>query len=699
MKQVILGLMVFLVSDVVIGQVRGKVLDATTGETLPGAHVYFRSQQSAGTTTLPDGTFTLAAPSNFDTLLVTYIGFRIKKITPPYADTLLIYLEPSSAEIAEVVIKAEKLIAEEFVSKKIRKIEIYTNPSAKADPLLAVNSMPSATTLDESANISLRGSSPAETGIFLNNVPINDAVRYSQLNGIGTFSIFNTALISNVQVFPGNPPLEFGNTTSGLIALQTDETQPEKAISTASVSLANIGFYQNRKAGKNGSLTMFSNYQPSALLKFVNPKALSNLKKFNSLDLGIHYFRKIGSATVLKIFNYGIRESYVFQYSHPTYSGNFAQDKWRNFTVTNIRRRFSNGEFSLNNGVSFSSAKYAFGNVDIDLKLQDFFLSANYQHFVGKTEFKVGTSYDYKSSNFKGQFPLYNYAQAPHHPAGTDSTFQSVTLPEIYGYVKYFLTGNLVLGGGLRKNIPADNFNNFLSSQFNVHWKPAKGFSITGSAGSYNKVQLPQGESNKPIQIHANQYSLDMAYQNRKTESSIAFFYKESKQADQFNEIMGLEIYGRYRFTPGVKAQLSITSLNTQVITDGIETLSPYDIRYFIRGNIEAKFSGTWTLTTVLLVRQGSFFIPVRNTNFDSGLNVYVPEYGTPDRLPSYRNIELSLSKIFQSKRSSTVAFIGLGNMLDFNNIRGYEYNFDYSQKTPSVFSKRTLYFGAVVTW
>jgi len=44
-------------------------------------------------------------------------------------------------------------------------VEIYLNPSSKADPLLAVNSLPSATTLDESANISFRGRSPAETGI------------------------------------------------------------------------------------------------------------------------------------------------------------------------------------------------------------------------------------------------------------------------------------------------------------------------------------------------------------------------------------------------------------------------------------------------------------------------------------------------------------------------------------------------------
>ncbi|MEQ9413068.1 MAG: carboxypeptidase-like regulatory domain-containing protein, partial [Cyclobacteriaceae bacterium] len=197
--------------------ITGLVIDGS-GEALPGANVFHKHNPSIGTTTDPDGKFTLLANKG-DTLLVRFIGFKESQLVISTPINYSIRLEADKKQMEEVVVKAERLIAEEFTQKKIKKLEIYTNPSAKADPILAVSSSPSATTTDESANISLRGSSPAETGIFLNSVPINDAVRYSQLNGIGTFSIFNTALIKEVLVFPGNPPLEFGNTTSGLIAL------------------------------------------------------------------------------------------------------------------------------------------------------------------------------------------------------------------------------------------------------------------------------------------------------------------------------------------------------------------------------------------------------------------------------------------------------------------------------------------------
>jgi hypothetical protein len=137
------------------------------------------------------------------------------KVIPGDGCLLNVKLSAATTKLDEVEIKSERLIAADFTVRKMSKLAIYTNPSSKADPLLAVNTLPSSTTLDESPNISIRGSSPAETGIFFNNVPIYDAVRYAQINGLGTFSVFNTALINQVQVYPGNPPLEFGNTTSG----------------------------------------------------------------------------------------------------------------------------------------------------------------------------------------------------------------------------------------------------------------------------------------------------------------------------------------------------------------------------------------------------------------------------------------------------------------------------------------------------
>ncbi len=678
--------------------ITGLVSDSS-GENLPGANVYHKSNPALGTTTDPDGRFTLPANTG-DTLLVRFVGVKEARIIVSNPSHYTVTLKADQKEMEEVVVKAERLIAEEFTQKKIKKLEIYTNPSAKADPILAVNSTPSATTTDESANISLRGSGPAETGIFLNNVPINDAVRFSQLNGIGTFSIFNTALIKEVLVFPGNPPLEFGNTTSGLIALQTDEVIPKKPVNTLSMTLASIGLYTQRPLNKKSSLTAFSNYQPSAFIKAINKSALEQLKKFNSIDLGIHYYLKPNEHSVVKVFNYILRESYQFHYQQPTASGIFSQKKVRNFTVANYRYRMKKGEFSFNNGLSFSNSHYDFSTIDLKLKMKDFFTSVNYQHFITNAEIKGGISYDYKNSDFNGTFPLYGYAVGEAYPTLSTRGKQRIALPETYVYGKYFLSPQVIIGGGLRQSIPIDNQSSFLSKQFNISYQPLAVLNVILATGTYNKYQLPQGTETDPFIISSLQHSFDLAYNTKNAEVSFSLFHKEAEQTGASTRINGLEVYGRYTLNRNIKVQLSLTSLDAHLKENDAPSFSPYDIGYFIRGNVEYKFMGTWTITSVFLFREGSYYTPVISALVDESLNVYKPTFGTPARLPNYNSIDLSISKLLLiQKKYSSVAFVGLGNLFDFKNVRDYNYNSDYSSQTTDLFSRRTIYFGLVVNF
>ena len=172
--------------------------------------------------------------------------------------------------------------------------------------------------------------------------------------------------------------MEFGNSTSGIIALQTDESIPEVPTKTLSMTLASVGIFSSAKLNKKSSLTVFSNYQPSPLIRYVNPVSLKDIRSFSSLDLGVYYFRKIGKAATMKFFNYSLNESYMVFNERPTFNGIFDQDKWRNFTVANFRKRIKNSEISFNQGISFSKAQYQFGITDIDIHLHDLFSSLNF---------------------------------------------------------------------------------------------------------------------------------------------------------------------------------------------------------------------------------------------------------------------------------------------------------------------------------
>ena len=164
----------------------GIITDAQTEEALIGANIFLASDFSIGSQTNLDGQFSIKTAVKSGTLVVSYIGYEDQMVVfQNDGKTIPIKMIPKATLIETVVVKGDKLTGQVFAVEKIGKLDIYLNPSSQADALKAVQSNPAATTVDETANVSLRGSPASETGVFLNNVPLNDVVRLDQSNGVG----------------------------------------------------------------------------------------------------------------------------------------------------------------------------------------------------------------------------------------------------------------------------------------------------------------------------------------------------------------------------------------------------------------------------------------------------------------------------------------------------------------------------------
>ncbi len=687
-------------------QVQGLVVDGNTQDPLIGVNVYLVTDPSTGTITGPEGLFTLPIPPGVaDTLQLSYIGY--KKLSIPISEfgkqRKVIALHPRSFAMQEVVVSAEPLIAEEFSVKKIRKLEVYMNPNAKADPLLAVNSLPSATTTDESANISLRGSSPAETGIFFDNVPIYDAVRFSRVNGIGTFSIFNTAIVKDIQVFPGNPPLEFGNTTSGLISIQSDDRVPQKNSGSLALSLASISALRTHKLAPRTGLTVFTNLQPSGLFTGVNNRALPDLKKFNSADLGLHFIKRFDSKTSLKIFNYSLLESYNFQFRHPTFEGIFDQKRRRNFTVSTFKKIYDRSSFSINGGFSHAGADFGFSSTQMNVTSTYGYGSVNYHHLGKKLEAKLGATFDFRKVEFQGTVPEVDYAIDESHPTIQQTSIDKVEVPELYLYLKYSLGEKAYLGGGLRKNLAINNYQSYLSGQLNFYYAVADHHSLTFGIGSYNKFELPISGNQEAQLFQSDQISFDYSYQSSKVNATFGAFYKFGNQPDRSQRTYGFESFLESQLSKRIKTKISLTHLQGNYEDEGSRYPTEFDLSYFVRGSFEYAFPANWSLNTIFLLRQGVPYTPLSAVQFNSQLNVYQPIYSqhtNSQRLPGYSVVDLSLNKLWPVNEQLVVIFFATaGNILNKENVREINYNFDYSQEVNEHFSRRIIYFGAVLNF
>ncbi len=682
--------------------ISGRVLDANTQEPLPGANVYALSDWRNGRSTNEQGAFSLTVAAN-DSLMITFVGYQ-EQVVPVNPANLVLVVEmvAFAQDMETVTVRAASLAAEEFSIKKIEQLEIYTNPNAKADPLLAVNSLPAATTLDESANISLRGSSPAQTGIFLNDVPIYDAVRFAQLNGIGTFSIFNASIIQQLQVFPSNPPLEFGNTSAGLISLQTVDRLPERASGSLALSPANLGAYATLPVGKKAGLSLFSNYQPSGLLKMINHQALEDLKHFQTLDFGVHYVHALGERSTLKIFNYAVSEQYRFASRHPSDASTFRQRKQRNFTVANFRTQYEHATLALNGGFSASRMRFAVGNLDVDLRNRDIYLSANYTRRWEVWTLKTGLTYDARRATSHGKVPVFDYAIAPQHPAYAYRATQTARVPEAYAYCKYLSNDRWTFGGGVRKNLPLANQRSYVSYQFNTNYQLDDHQRLTLSAGRYHQYVIPPGESTDNF-YRSNQLSLDYAYEKKGKTLSAAVFGKNTQRGSGRDRIYGAEVAADVRWSPKLRTQVSYTYLNAMVQDAAGTHASPYDLNYFVRGSASYQFAPQWTLSTIFLHRQGTYYAPVTGRDWDNDLQIYAPQYAPADqllRLPDYNTVDINLARVWPlSEKLSAVAFGSVNNLLNNRNVRTVNHNRDYSTEFYELFAQRTIYFGVVVQW
>ncbi|MGF1533327.1 MAG: carboxypeptidase-like regulatory domain-containing protein [Bernardetiaceae bacterium] len=661
---------------IVWGQTRGVVYDANDGRPLSGASVFVLEQPELETVTDSLGRFALATTDTRLHLVVSYVGYD-EQLVFLTEKPLEVFLAARPAVLEEITIQEKSLVAEEFRIEKISQLEIYTSPLSKADPVLAVQALPASTTLDESAALSLRGGSPAETGVFLNGVPIYDIARFSQINGVGTLSIFNTGLTDRVEVFPSNPPLEFGNTSSGLLAIETQSQLPQERSYGVGINLVGITAQTRQRLGKRIGLIFFGNFTPSFALKGLNPGAFAQIERFQSLDAGVQVFADLKKSTV-KLFNYSLKESYTFNQAHPSGPLVYVQDRWRNFTVLSYRYQYQNWEAEGHAGWSYDWFMFGGGNTSLDNRQQDNYLSGSIRYRQERWSLKTGLSWDRRASRASGTVPVFGYALAEQHPSTAYQGRQVADIPEGYVYGKYHLNEGLTLGGGLRQDMTRPH----TGWQLNLAKEFGSSHRVIVAVGQYHRVALSRGEGDALLHFRRRQFSLDYRYADKRWEFHQALFRTATQST-----IYGSESWIAYKVSK-FTGDFSLALLH--------DAQQPEPRAYFLR--LQASYNPTPRLSFGCsgLQRSGTFVVPVVSARFDEQLGVYAPDaLDVPERLPYYQIINWNASYLFLlGEGIQVIAFANVSNILDRGNVQALSYNVDYTQRQFSFFSRRTFFVG-----
>ncbi|MGL5786904.1 MAG: SusC/RagA family TonB-linked outer membrane protein [Bacteroidales bacterium] len=131
----ILFLLAILIPTVVFAQatrtIKGKVLDQETKEALLGATVFIDPKGGVATDYNPqgtvadlDGNFTFTLPKEVKSVLVSYIGYEVKKLDITKGTDFVVYLDSDSKVLQDVVVTGYQKIEKRKLTSAIQKIDM-----------------------------------------------------------------------------------------------------------------------------------------------------------------------------------------------------------------------------------------------------------------------------------------------------------------------------------------------------------------------------------------------------------------------------------------------------------------------------------------------------------------------------------------------------------------------------------------------
>ncbi|MGB0250214.1 MAG: carboxypeptidase-like regulatory domain-containing protein, partial [Flavobacteriales bacterium] len=198
--------------------VSGTVIDATTGETLIGAHIVSDGATPSGTMSNEYGYFNLSVPADASHVLFKYIGYVTD--TLDLRDTPLqnrdIQLKPVSILTDAAVIEAQGNTAieqgERLGTLELRPAEARSIPQlfGERDVIKAIQLMPGVqATSDGGSGFFVRGGGADQNLILLDEAPV-----YNPSHLLGFFSVFNGDALNNADLYKSGIPARYGGRAS-----------------------------------------------------------------------------------------------------------------------------------------------------------------------------------------------------------------------------------------------------------------------------------------------------------------------------------------------------------------------------------------------------------------------------------------------------------------------------------------------------
>ncbi|MBQ6306777.1 MAG: TonB-dependent receptor [Bacteroidales bacterium] len=217
------GFMAFGQED---NSIKGFVYEESTGEPMMFTNVYLKGTTFGGSTNengyfninrIPDGRYTLLITSvGYDTIRETFNLSKGQSINRKY------YMKETSQKLETVTITADKIEARTETKTSVitvtpKTITKIPSIGGQADFAQYLQVVPGVIfTGDQGGQLYIRGGSPIQNKVLLDGMVV-----YNPFHSIGLFSVFDTDIIRNADVYTGGFGAEYSGRISSIMDIST----------------------------------------------------------------------------------------------------------------------------------------------------------------------------------------------------------------------------------------------------------------------------------------------------------------------------------------------------------------------------------------------------------------------------------------------------------------------------------------------
>ena len=230
LKSLILTALFVFTGFIAFGQednsIKGFVYEESTGEPMMFTNVYLKGTTFGGSTNengyfninrIPDGRYTLLITSvGYDTIRETFNLSKGQSINRKY------YMKETSQKLETVTITADKIEARTETKTSVitvtpKTITKIPSIGGQADFAQYLQVVPGVIfTGDQGGQLYIRGGSPIQNKVLLDGMVV-----YNPFHSIGLFSVFDTDIIRNADVYTGGFGAEYSGRISSIMDIST----------------------------------------------------------------------------------------------------------------------------------------------------------------------------------------------------------------------------------------------------------------------------------------------------------------------------------------------------------------------------------------------------------------------------------------------------------------------------------------------